>query len=97
MVVQYNAFIKFCKEQIGKEFPTIGKRSSFKVESVNEHSINYLLSTGNERVTERGIIQKILDKYEETHSFKVKDYKDISFAASYTLSLLSLFTEKYGN
>lgn len=72
MVIEYNDFISFCGTLLGRQIPTIGKRSHFTVLSVNVDRIEYKISTGNPRYTERVRIQKVLDRYEKTHSFKVK-------------------------
>ena len=94
MVIEYNDFISFCGALLGRQIPTIGKRSHFTVLSVNVDRIGYKISTGNPRYTERVRIQKVLDRYEKTHSFKVKDYSDFTWASSYTLSLVKLYLEK---
>lgn len=52
------------------------------------------MSTGKLRDTERVRIQKVLDRYEENHSFTVKDYKDFTWASSYTLQMVKLYLEK---
>ena len=94
MVIEYNDFIRFCGTLLGRQIPTIGKRSYFTVLSVNADRTRYRTSTGRPRDTKRIRIQKVLDRYEETHYFKVKDYSDFTWASSYTLPLVKLYLEK---
>lgn len=94
MAIEYKDFISFCETLLGREIPTIGKRSRFTVLSVNADRIGYKISSGKSRYTERVRIQKVIDRYEETHSFKVKNYRDFTWASSYTLSLVELYLER---
>ena len=96
MVIEYDDFIDFCKSLIDRQIPTIGKRSYFTVVSVNVDRIEYKLSTGKLRYTEKVRIQKVLDTYENTHSLKVADYNDFTWASSYTLPLVILYLKNKG-
>lgn len=91
MKIEYGEFIKFCRGQIGKSIDTIGGRSSYTLVLVNPERIGYKLSTGNIRYNEKVRVQKALDRYEQTRSFKTTEYTGFTRAASYILPLIKLY------
>ena len=93
MVIDYSDFIGFCERLTGSEITTAGGRSSFTLLSANSDRIEYKLSTGKIRRNERVRVQRALEIYEQTHSFKTTDYTSSTQAASYLLPLIKLYLE----
>jgi len=93
-MIDFNAFIRFCKGLQGQTFATRGGRAQFKLESAQDNGIDYIVeSTNKTRHSTRRYIEKVLYHYTVTGSLRPRDYQHISRNASYTLSLLKLYLD----
>jgi hypothetical protein len=89
--------MNFCKGKQGQRFPTIGGKAWFTLRLVENDALHYIVeSSGKEHRNARSSIEKIIQRYAETKSWKPSDYKDVTWNASWTLRLLKLYTEYSG-
>jgi hypothetical protein len=98
MQIDYDSFINFCRGKVGVSLDTIGRsEKTFKLLSVTIYEMGYRISTGRILTDKKESIQRVINRFEETGSYKTSDYTDITRMSSYTLALVRLFVEEIGS
>ncbi|MDD4113513.1 MAG: hypothetical protein PHC56_10865 [Herbinix sp.] len=94
MKIDYNGFIEFVKGLKGQTIYTIAKEKPFTVDVISNGLIYTPFSTMKPRTHIKNFIERVLERFETTESFKPADYHDISVNASYNLALLKMYLDK---
>jgi hypothetical protein len=93
--ISTDSFLAFCHTLEGQEILTRAGRSKFTV-CVAGDGVEYTpLSTKKSRSHERKIIESVLDRFEKTGSFITTDYHDLTYNASYTLTLIDRYLKNH--
>lgn len=89
-MITYDALVRFAKTIEGETLETGVMHRRFVVE-VAKNGLAYHLESGNRRTDNRSTIEKVLARFNETKSYKPRDYSDISLTSSYITRLLEIF------
>lgn len=84
-------FLEFIRTLKGKRIPTIGRRSSFEVEVLDEEErVIFILATGKKRKIKFDVIDRVLARQERENSYITSDYRP-AHNISYNLALIKLY------
>jgi len=76
--------------------PTVGGRSEFTLSSIGNDRLDWTVSTKKLRYSVRNYIQRYLQHYAMTKSFRPVDYKGLKLTeASYILTLIRLYLKHH--
>ena len=89
-------FLKFCGSLEGREITTRAGRAKFTVRALGD-GIEYTpLSSRDPREQTRKYIERILDRFDQTHGdFVTTSYHDLTMNASYALTLIDLYLQQF--
>ena len=90
-MITYDALVRFARTIKGETLETSARHSRFVVE-VDKNGLAYHLESGNRRTDHKSTIEKVLARFNETKSYKPRDYSDISLTSSYIVRLLEMLT-----
>jgi hypothetical protein len=89
--IDRQAFIKFVRTQEGHVLRTLKRDKAFTVR-VTKKGVEYTpQSTMKARPHQTKFMERVLDKFSETGSYKTTDYQKLTVSSSYTLTLISAF------
>jgi hypothetical protein len=92
--VETETIVQFARSLEGGEILTLARGKGFKV-NVTSDGLEYTPSaTGIRRKHGKKWLDRICQRFNETGSFKVSDYRDLSANASYALALIDRFLRK---
>jgi hypothetical protein len=78
----------FCKTLRGETVRTMVRKTHFRIEVVESFLEITPASSGGARRESKATISGLLARFDKTRSFRMSDYQDLSFNASYILALV---------
>lgn len=90
MIPSVDTLLAFARTLEGKSLVTLHRRKPFKV-AVIGGKLEITPSTGKPRITDRNHIEALLTTLKKTGSFQPGKYVDVTFNASYILSIVKLW------
>lgn len=89
-------FIRFVQTQQGQVLRTLKRGKAFTVR-VTKTGVEYTpQSTMKERPHQAKFMERILDKFSTTGSYKTTDYSSFTVCSSYTLTLIAAYLTHRG-
>ena len=90
-------FIKFVQTQEGHVLRTLKRDKAFTVR-VTKTGVEYTpQSTMKARPHQTKFMDRVLDKFSETGSYKTTDYQKFTVCSSYTLTLIAAYITQKGS
>lgn len=86
--IDQNDFVRFVKSKDGQILKTLKRGKSFTVHVTDKDLVFTPQSTLKERIHRQKYIERVLDHFALTESYKLSDYKQITAHASYMLKLI---------
>lgn len=83
--------LSFAKRLDGKQLRTLHEGKPFGVRFDGETLVFTPASTGNDRPHQRPYVENVCARFRETNSLHPGDYKDGTYNASYTLTLIAAY------
>ena len=93
MAIDTDEFLSFCRSLEGESLLTMYRRAPFTVQVIGDGLVYVPVSTGKPRSHERAYLGRVLRHFDQTGSWRPKDYMPITFCASYTLAVLRLYVD----
>lgn len=88
MTLTVDTLLVFARTLKGATLVTLHDHKPFKVDVVGDRLEISVGSSGKRRRTDRDHIEKVLDKFNKTGSFQPAQYVDLTYNASYVLTLI---------
>jgi len=89
-------FLNFCKSLAGQEIGTIGGRAKFMVKVIEDGLEFTPLSSGEPRFHNGKYVDRVLDTFEKSQSFKPSNHR-YTYHASYHLALIKKYLDDRRN
>jgi len=87
----FDEVLAYASRHEGETFRTYGRGETFCVDAGEDGLYFTPINTGGLRSElKRPKGEKVLARYDKTHSFQPKDYQDLTYNASYFLALVAL-------
>lgn len=88
-------FLTFVKTKEGHELQTSARKAKFSVR-VTKSGLEFLPhSTMKPRPHDLGRLERILQQFAETESYKTNEYKHCTICSSYTLTLINQYLAEH--
>ena len=94
MTITYSDFLQTVTEHEGEVLATVAGRATFRAEKSHNEVLFTPVSSGKTRTVYAEGIQKYLDIFNETQSFKTTDYSKTMRHPSYVLAIIKLWLRK---
>jgi hypothetical protein len=93
-VINFRDFRNYALRLEGKTLTTKSRKKDFNLSVLSEYFEYTPLSTGIPRKQSNTEINKIIQRYNKTHSIQPKDYHDITYSSVYVLTILEEFLQQ---
>jgi hypothetical protein len=90
-LIHFQDLKNFAKQLEGKTLTTKSRKKNFIVNVLSECFEYTPLSTNTARKQSNKEINKIIERYNETHSIQPKDYHDVTYSSVYILTIIEDF------
>ena len=91
-MVTYDALIRYAKKLEGEPLETSARHKRFTVQ-VAENGLVYTPESGKPRLNNKSTIEKVLERFNESKSYRPSDY-EMTRNPSYLMRLLELMTSE---